>query len=142
MVTGDNKITAIAIAKDCGIIRKDIPEEVEQCVCMEGPEFAEYVGGLVDKETGEKITIFGKYPDRERIGNIENMKNVRNKLKILARSRPNDKYIMVSGLKELGDIVAVTGDGTNDAPALKRADVGFAMKTGTQVAHNAAAIII
>jgi len=70
------------------------------------------------------------------------MTNVRNKLKVLARSRPNDKYIMVAGLKELGDIVAVTGDGTNDAPALKRADVGFAMKTGTQVAHNAAAIII
>lgn len=59
------------------------------------------------------------------------MKEIRNKLKVLARSRPNDKYIMVSGLKQLGDIVAVTGDGTNDAPALKKADVGFAMKTGT-----------
>lgn len=59
------------------------------------------------------------------------MQIVRNKLKVLARSRPNDKYILVSGLKQLGDIVAVTGDGTNDAPALKKADVGFAMKTGT-----------
>jgi len=55
------------------------------------------------------------------------MTNVRNKLKVLARSRPNDKYVMVSGLKQLGDIVAVTGDGTNDAPALRKADVGFAM---------------
>lgn len=70
------------------------------------------------------------------------MKIVRAKLKVLARSRPNDKYIMVAGLKQLGDIVAVTGDGTNDAPALKKADVGFAMKTGTQVAHSAADIII
>jgi len=70
------------------------------------------------------------------------MMKIRNKLKVLARSRPNDKYIMVSGLRELGDIVAVTGDGTNDAPALKRADVGFAMKTGTQVAANASDIII
>lgn len=59
------------------------------------------------------------------------MKEIRQKLKVLARSRPNDKYIMVSGLRELGDIVAVTGDGTNDAPALRKADVGFAMKTGT-----------
>jgi len=70
------------------------------------------------------------------------MKQVRQKLKVLARSRPNDKYIMVAGLRQLGDIVAVTGDGTNDAPALKKADVGFAMKTGTQVAHSASDIII
>jgi magnesium-transporting ATPase (P-type) len=141
MVTGDNKITAIAIAKECGIITKE-EEEFEQCVCMERPEFCEFVGGLVYKDTGEQVEIFGKFPEKERIGNIKNMELVRNKLKVLARSRPNDKYIMVSGLKELGDIVSVTGDGTNDAPALKRADVGFAMKTGTQVAHNAAAIII
>jgi P-type E1-E2 ATPase len=59
------------------------------------------------------------------------MKIIRNKLKVLARSRPNDKYLMVVGLKQLGDIIAVTGDGTNDAPALRRADVGFAMRTGT-----------
>jgi len=84
----------------------------------------------------------GKNADMEEIGELENMKIIRNKLKVLARSRPNDKYIMVSGLKQLGDIVAVTGDGTNDAPALKKADVGFAMKTGTQVAHAAADIII
>jgi magnesium-transporting ATPase (P-type) len=84
----------------------------------------------------------GKNASDETIGNLENMKNVRQKLKVLARSRPNDKYIMVAGLRQLGDIVAVTGDGTNDAPALKKADVGFAMKTGTQVAHSASDIII
>jgi len=140
MVTGDNKITAIAIAKECGIIKEG--EEEEQCVCMEGPEFCEFVGGLVHKDTREPILVMGKESDKETVGNIENMKLVRNKLKVLARSRPNDKYIMVTGLKLLGDIVAVTGDGTNDAPALKKSDVGFAMKTGTQVAHNAADIII
>lgn len=141
MVTGDNKITAVAIAKECGIIN-DQGEENEECVCMEGPEFSKYVGGLVDKKTRENILVMGADVSRETIGNLDHMKKVRNKLKVLARSRPNDKYIMVAGLRQLGDIVAVTGDGTNDAPALKKADVGFAMKTGTQVAHSAADIII
>jgi Ca2+ transporting ATPase len=48
-------------------------------------------------------------------------------LDVLSRSRPEDKYALVVGLIERGNVVAVTGDGTNDAPALKRADVGFAM---------------
>lgn len=69
--------------------------------------------------------------DQETVGDVEKMKIIRNKLKVLARSRPNDKYVIVSGLRQLGDIVAVTGDGTNDTPALRKADVGFAMATGT-----------
>ena len=61
----------------------------------------------------------------------------------MARSRPTDKYAMIVGLKDCEHIVAVTGDGTNDAPALKKADVGFAMGiSGTQVAKDAAAIIL
>lgn len=111
-------------------------------MCMEGPEFNEYVGSLVHKKTRERILVMGAEKEVETIGNLDAMRKVRNNLKVLARSRPNDKYIMVSGLRQLGDIVAVTGDGTNDAPALKKADVGFAMKTGTQVAHSAADIII
>ncbi len=62
---------------------------------------------------------------------------------VLARSRPEDKYALVTGLKERGEVVAATGDGTNDAPALKKADVGFAMGiAGTEVAREAAAIIL
>ena len=130
MVTGDNKITAIAIAKECGIIQNE-EEEQQECVCMEGPEFNDFVGSLVHKTTRERILVMGQNKEVETIGNLDAMRKVRNNLKVLARSRPNDKYIMVAGLRQLGDIVAVTGDGTNDAPALKKADVGFAMKTGT-----------
>ena len=64
-------------------------------------------------------------------------------LKVMARSRPEDKYALVTGLIERGNVVAVTGDGTNDAPALKKADVGFAMgMSGTEVAREAASIIL
>jgi Ca2+-transporting ATPase len=65
------------------------------------------------------------------------------RLQVLARSSPEDKQILVSRLKELGDIVAVTGDGTNDGPALKMADVGFSMGiSGTEVAKEASSIIL
>lgn len=110
MVTGDNKLTAQAIAKECGILQPD-------SIIMEGPVFRN----------------LNKFEQDDIIP----------RLHVLARSSPEDKRVLVKRLKEMGDIVAVTGDGTNDAPALKTADVGFSMGiAGTEVAKEASAIIL
>ena len=110
MVTGDNLLTAKAIATECGIY-------TEGGIVMEGPVFRK----LSKLQMNEMIP----------------------KLQVLARSSPEDKRILVKRLKDLGETVAVTGDGTNDAPALKTADVGFSMGiAGTEVAKEASAIIL
>ena len=72
------------------------------------------------------------------IGNKAKFRQIEKQLKVMARSQPDDKFMLVHGLIEENRTVAVTGDGTNDAPALNRADVGFAMGiTGTDVAKSA-----
>ncbi len=142
MVTGDNKVTAMAIAKECKIITSET-ENIHDSV-MEGPEFYERMGGLICKtckrdapcDCDPKVVVEG-------VKNIGQFHSIWKNLRVLARSRPEDKYLLVTGIKEMGDVVAVTGDGTNDAPALKKADVGFAMGiTGTDVAKHAADIIV
>lgn len=81
-------------------------------------------------------------PDFRRLGETE-LNEKLPRLQVLARSSPEDKKLLVKRLKELGGCVAVTGDGTNDAPALKNADVGFSMGIGgTEVAKEASAIIL
>ena len=138
MVTGDNLTTAIAIAKQCEILAKEADLEVlgeENYFVMEGKKFRDIVGGLVYEDEVKKTN--------PRVGDLEEFKKVAHDLRVLARSTPEDKYILVTGLKQLGNVVAVTGDGTNDAPALKKADVGFAMGiAGTSVAKQAAGIIL
>ena len=78
-----------------------------------------------------------------RVLSDEDLDEVLPKLQVLARSSPEDKSILVNRLKYLGQIVAVTGDGTNDAPALKAADIGFSMGiAGTEVAKEASDVIL
>ena len=148
MVTGDNIITAKAIAKDIGILTED-----SDAIAMEGPDFVKLVGGIVCKKCrtnrcdcptdSKKAKEEGTEMRIDTIANGDEFDKIKDKLLVLARSRPEDKYCLVTGLRERGDVVAVTGDGTNDAPALKKADVGFAMGiAGTEVAREAAAIIL
>ncbi|XP_061470223.1 plasma membrane calcium-transporting ATPase 3 isoform X16 [Rhineura floridana] len=125
MVTGDNINTARAIAAKCGIIQPG-----EDFLCLEGKEF----NRRIRNEKGEI--------EQERLDKIWP------KLRVLARSSPTDKHTLVKGIIDstIGDqrqVVAVTGDGTNDGPALKKADVGFAMGiAGTDVAKEASDIIL
>ena len=134
MVTGDNKDTAVAIARNCGILPKSYKLEDGDHVVMTGQEFREYVEHLVENPENPKEKI---------VGNLENFKKVAEKLCVLARSSPEDKFILVTGLKQLHEVVAVTGDGSNDAPALKKSNVGFAMHiAGTQLAQEASDIIL
>jgi len=80
-------------------------------------------------------------PDFRRLSD-QQLDEILPRLQVLARSSPEDKRILVQRLKDLGEIVAVTGDGTNDAPALKAANIGFSMVSGTEVAKEASSIIL
>lgn len=113
MVTGDNALTANEIAKQAGLINEN-----ENVIALTGSEFET----LSDGEA------------KEIIGNPG--------FKILSRAKPNDKARLVGLLQDLGHVVAVTGDGTNDAPALKKAQVGLSMGDGTARAKEASDITI
>ncbi|XP_008223854.1 PREDICTED: calcium-transporting ATPase 10, plasma membrane-type [Prunus mume] len=115
MVTGDNVQTAKAIALECGILTSD--SDATEPTLIEGKVFRDLSDGLRE-EYAEKISVMG-------------------------RSSPNDKLLLVQALRRRGHVVAVTGDGTNDAPALHEADIGLAMGIqGTEVAKESSDIII
>ena len=110
MITGDHKLTAVAVAKEIGIFREgDLALTGEDLDAMSDEELA----AVVDRTT------------------------------VYARVSPIDKIKIVKAWKKRGDVVAMTGDGVNDAPALKQADIGVAMGiTGTDVAKEAADMVL
>merc|ERR1711871_857997 len=127
MVTGDNIDTAKNIATACKIFN-----EQEGDIAMEGYEFRKF---FTEKQDDKGNTVFD-YDKTAVLGWVNN-------LKVLARSVPRDKEILVRTLQDLDHVVAATGDGTNDAPALHRANVGIAMGiTGTEIAKKAADVVI
>lgn len=114
-------------------MRKEVPTAVKMC-CDAGivvrmvtgdnvhtaTHIARECGILSDDGIVLEGPVFREMPEDEVIALLP-------KLQVLARSSPKDKHTLVSLLKQRGEVVAVTGDGTNDAPALKEADVGLAM---------------
>ncbi len=109
MITGDNLLTAKAIAKMVGIYK-------EGDIAIEGKELE-------------------KYTDEE-------LYNLLKRVSVVARAVPEDKYRITKVLQSRGEIVAVTGDGVNDAPALRVADLGIAMGSGSQAAKDASKMVI
>ena len=113
MCTGDNVLTAKAIGKQCDIYN----EKDEDAIVISGADWRK----LSDEEKREKAP----------------------KISVMARSLPQDKQTLVKALQDVGMIVGVTGDGTNDALALKDGDVGFSMgQSGTEVAKEASDVVI
>jgi magnesium-transporting ATPase (P-type) len=102
---------------------------------MSGEEFRKTVGGMrksLDSEGNYKMEIQNK----------KEFQQIANRLRVLGRSIPYDKHLLVVGLRELGKTVAVTGEGINDVDALRAADVGFAMGSGVSIAKDAADMIL
>ena len=152
----DGKVAAehlhfIGIAAIADPVRADVPAAVKECldagisikiVTGDTPATAREIGRQIglwtDKDTDNNI-ITG--PEFAALTDKEVMERVLD-LKIIARARPMDKKRLVESLQKLGQVVAVTGDGTNDAPALKAAQVGLSMGDGTSVAKEASDITI
>lgn len=145
----EQDLTAMCIVGIKDPVRKEVPDAVATC---------QHAGIRVRMVTGDNIHtarhiardcgilteggLAMEGPDFRKM-NEEELFEMLPKLQVLARSSPQDKYILVQTLKKMGEVVAVTGDGTNDAPALKESDVGLAMGiAGTEVAKEAADIVI
>ncbi|HBN62905.1 MULTISPECIES: calcium-translocating P-type ATPase, PMCA-type [Duncaniella] len=153
---GDNGVDAdglefIGVVAIADPVRAEVPDSIRECinagiaikiVTGDTPATAREIGrqiGLWQEGDGDRNIItgpeFGALTDSELADRVGD-------LKIIARARPMDKKRLVETLQKQGQVVAVTGDGTNDAPALKAANVGLSMGDGTSVAKEASDITI
>ena len=149
-VVADN-LTFMGIVAIADPVRKDVPAAVQKCMAAginvkivtgDTPGTAKEIGrqiGLCTKKDSDSAIITGA--EFEKLSDDELDKKVLG-LKIIARARPLDKKRLVESLQRNNQVVAVTGDGTNDAPALKAAHVGLSMGDGTSVAKEASDITI
>lgn len=146
-----NKLTFIGVTAISDPVRDDVPAAIRESinagisvkiVTGDTPGTAKEIGrqvGLWNDEDTDECHISG--PDFAALSEEDAAKRVK-KLKIMSRARPTDKSRLVRLLQEGGEVVAVTGDGTNDAPALNAAQVGLSMGDGTSVAKEASDITI
>ena len=156
MAIADGKVVAeklifMGIVAIADPVRKDVPAAVQKCMAAginvkivtgDTPGTAKEIGrqiGLWTKKDSDSAIITGA--EFEKLSDDELDKKVLG-LKIIARARPMDKKRLVESLQRNNQVVAVTGDGTNDAPALKAAHVGLSMGDGTSVAKEASDITI
>ena len=117
-----------------GLICENCKKNSEMCKCPKTEAEAKQLAEIKNTEI--------KGIKKDKIKDLNNFSKIIKNLKVLVRSQPIHKYALVLGLKTLNNIVGVTGDGTNDAPALSKSDVGFAMFSGTDIAKEASDIII
>jgi Ca2+-transporting ATPase len=144
-------LTYLGIVAISDPVRADVPEAVQSCldaginvkiVTGDTPGTAKEIGrqiGIWNTEDTDRNIITG--PGFEALSDEEALERVLD-LKIMCRARPTDKQRLVQLLQQKNAVVAVTGDGTNDAPALKAAQVGLSMGDGTSVAKEASDITI
>lgn len=136
MITGDHPITAKAIARSVGII-SELSETVEEIAARLDIDVAS-----VPKNQARAIVVHGQQLRDMNNDELDEVLATHDEI-VFARTSPQQKLIIVEGCQRLGHIVAVTGDGVNDSPALKKADIGISMGiTGSDVTKQAADMIL